>query len=38
MLIERSIDVNPVMYVDVIVNRVEYQYEVCKIKEQEQKG
>ena len=28
MLIERSIDANLIVYVDVIVNQVEYQYEV----------
>ena len=28
MLIERSIDANLIMYVDVIVNQVEYKYEV----------
>ena len=28
MLIERSIDANLVVYVDVIVNQAEYQYEV----------
>ena len=28
MLIERSIDTNLIVYVDVIVNQVEYQYEV----------
>ena len=28
MLIERSIDANLIVYVDVIVNHVEYQYEV----------
>ena len=28
MLIERSIDANLIAYVDVIVNQVEYQYEV----------
>ena len=38
MLIERSIDANPIVYVDVIVNQAEYQYEVWKVKEQEQKG
>ena len=30
MLIERSIDANLIVYVDVTVNQVEYQYEVCK--------
>ena len=38
MLIERSIDANLIVYVDVIVNQAEYQYEVWKVKEQEQKG
>ena len=28
MLIERSIDANLIVYVDVIVNQAEYQYEV----------
>ena len=28
MLIERSIDANLIVYVDVIVNQVEYKYEV----------
>ena len=28
ILIERSIDANLIVYVDVIVNQVEYQYEV----------
>ena len=28
MLIERSIDTNLIVYVDMIVNQVEYQYEV----------
>ena len=28
MLIERSIDANLIVYVDLIVNQVEYQYEV----------
>ena len=28
MLIERSIDTNLIVYVDVIVNQAEYQYEV----------
>ena len=32
MLIERSIDANLVVYVDVIVNQAEYQYEVWKVK------
>ena len=30
MLIERSIDANLIVYVDVIVNQAEYQYEVWK--------
>ena len=30
MLIERSIDVNLIVYVDIIVNQAEYQYEVWK--------
>ena len=30
MLIERSIDTNLIVYVDVIVNQAEYQYEVWK--------
>ena len=30
MLSERSIDANLIVYVDVIVNQVEYQYEVSK--------
>ena len=30
MLIERSIDANLIVYVEVIVNQVEYQYEVRK--------
>ena len=30
MLIERTIDANLIVYVDVIVNQAEYQYEVWK--------
>ena len=30
MLIERSIDANLIVHVDVIVNQAEYQYEVWK--------
>ena len=30
MLIERSIDANLIVYVDVIVNQAEYQYEIWK--------
>ena len=30
MLIERGIDANLIVYVDVIVNQAEYQYEVWK--------
>ena len=30
MLIERSIDANVIVYVDVIVNQAEYQYEAWK--------
>ena len=30
MLIERSIDANLIVYVDIIVNQAEYQYEVWK--------
>ena len=32
MLIERSINANLIVYVDVIVNQAEYQYEVWKFK------
>ena len=38
MLIERSIDRNLIMHVDVIVNQAEYQFEVWKVKEEQQKG
>ena len=30
MLIERRIDTNLIVYVDIIVNQAEYQYEVWK--------
>ena len=30
MLVERSIDANFILYVDLIVNQAEYQYEVWK--------
>ena len=30
MLLERSIEANLIVYVDVIVNQAEYQYEVWK--------
>ena len=36
MLIERSIDANLIVYVDVIVNQAEYQYEVWKGEETRQ--
>ena len=38
MLIERSIDRNLIMHVNVIVNQTEYQFEVWKVKEEQQKG